>query len=89
MANGSPVKQSRLRAPNAHAPRRSAVMPSRFRFPMNQRLWIPLRTGSTDVFVFARLVPGATLEGAHVDHPDFRVVERFSPRSGRTRFGVW
>ena len=29
--NGSPVRQRRLRAPNAHAPSRSAVMPSRFR----------------------------------------------------------
>ena len=29
--NGSPVRQSRLRAPNAHAPNRSAVIPSRFR----------------------------------------------------------
>ena len=51
------------------------VMPEGFRFPMNQRLWTPLRTnpvgevrpGSTDVFVFARLVPGATLEGAHAE----------------------
>ena len=42
---------------------------------MNQRLWTPLRTnpvgevrpGSTDVFVFARLVPGATLEAAHAE----------------------
>ena len=51
------------------------VMPEGFRFPMNQRLWTPLRTnpvgdvrpGSSDVFVFARLVPGATLEGAHAE----------------------
>ena len=51
------------------------VMPEGFRFPMNQRLWTPLRTnpvgevrpGSTDVFVFARLVAGATLEGAHAE----------------------
>lgn len=51
------------------------VMPEGFRFPLNQRLWIPLRTnplgevrpGSTDVVVFARLVPGATLEGAHAE----------------------
>ena len=51
------------------------VMPEGFRFPMNQRLWTPLRTnsagevppGSTDVFVFARLVPGATLAGAHAE----------------------
>ncbi len=51
------------------------VMPEGFRFPMNQRLWTPLRTnppgevrpGGTDVFVFARLVPGATLESAHAE----------------------
>lgn len=43
------------------------VMPEGFRFPRNQRLWIPLRAGSTDVFVFARLVPGATLERAHAE----------------------
>jgi predicted permease len=51
------------------------VMPEGFRFPVNQRLWTPLRTippgevrpGRTDVFVFARLVPGATLEGAHAE----------------------
>ncbi len=51
------------------------VMPAGFRFPVSQRLWIPLRTnplgevrpGITDVVVFARLVPGATLEGAHAE----------------------
>jgi predicted permease len=51
------------------------VMPDGFRFPMNQRLWTPLRTnpvvevhpGSGDVFIFARLVPGATREGAHAE----------------------
>ena len=51
------------------------VMPEGFRFPMDQRLWTSLRTnpvgevrpGSTDVFVFARLVPGATLEAAHAE----------------------
>jgi putative ABC transport system permease protein len=51
------------------------VMPAGFRFPVNQRLWIPLRTnplaagrpGSTDVFVFARLIPGATLAGADAE----------------------
>jgi predicted permease len=48
------------------------VMPEGFRFPINQRLWTPLRPESVgdarpdgSVFVFARLVPGATLEGAH------------------------
>ena len=51
------------------------VMPAGFGFPVNQRLWIPLRTnplgevrpGITDVVVFARLVPGATLESAHAE----------------------
>ena len=42
------------------------VMPEGFRFPVNQRLWTPLRTNA-DVFVFARLAPGATLEGAHAE----------------------
>jgi putative ABC transport system permease protein len=48
------------------------VMPDGFRFPLNQHLWIPLRIDpvgkarpESDVFVFARLVPGATLERAH------------------------
>jgi predicted permease len=48
------------------------VMPNGFRFPLNQRLWIPLRIdpaaqagAESDVFVCARLVPGATLERAH------------------------
>ena len=39
------------------------VMPEGFRFPVNQRLWTPLRSNS-DVFTFARLVPGSTLQGA-------------------------
>ncbi len=51
------------------------VMPEGFRFPIDQRLWTPLRTnpvgevgpGRADAFVFARLVPGATLEGAHAE----------------------
>ena len=51
------------------------VMPPGFRFPVNQRLWIPLRTnppgealpGITDIVVFARLVPGATLASAHAE----------------------
>jgi predicted permease len=50
------------------------VMPRGFRFPVNQRLWMPLRIdqarearSGSDVFVFARLAPGATLEGAHVE----------------------
>ena len=51
------------------------VMPESFRFPMNQRLWLPLRTDAAgdgsrqpeDVFVFARLVPGAALERASAE----------------------
>jgi predicted permease len=50
------------------------VMPRGFRFPVNQRLWMPLRIdqagearSGSDVFVFARLASGATLEGAHAE----------------------
>jgi predicted permease len=50
------------------------VMPDGFRFPMNQRLWLPLDTDAvgeetpeSEVFVFARLVPGATLDRARSD----------------------
>src|SRR5262245_34269027 len=51
------------------------VMPQDFRFPINQRLWTPLRSNpvgdvlprSADVFVFARLAPGVTLERAHAE----------------------
>jgi predicted permease len=51
------------------------VMPEGFRFPINQRLWTPLRPnpagevrpGSADAFIFARLVPGATLERAQAE----------------------
>ena len=42
------------------------VMPEGFRFPLNQRLWTPLRTNA-DAFIFARLVPGATLERAQAE----------------------
>ena len=69
------------------------VMPEGFRFPMNQRLWTPLRTnpvgevrpGSTDVFVFARLVPGATLEARarRSDHGR-SLAARCRRRNGRT-----
>ena len=47
------------------------VMPDGFRFPVNQRLWIPLRIDpvskehpENDVFIFGRLAPGSTLEHA-------------------------
>ena len=48
------------------------VMPEGYRFPLNQRLWTPLRTDAIggradDVFVFARLASGATLERAHAE----------------------
>ena len=42
------------------------VMPEGFRFPINQRLWTPLRTNA-DAFIFARLVPGAPLERAQAE----------------------
>ena len=48
------------------------VMPDGYQFPVNQRLWTPLRTDvvgrrADDVFVFARLAPGATLQSAHAE----------------------
>lgn len=39
------------------------VMPDGFRFPVNQRLWTPLGSEG-DVFVFARLAPGSSRQGA-------------------------
>ena len=42
------------------------VMPEGFRFPLNQRLWTPLRNNA-DAVIFARLAPGATLEGAKAE----------------------
>jgi predicted permease len=42
------------------------VMPEGFGFPVNQRLWTPLRTDAA-AFIFARLAPGATLEGAQAE----------------------
>ncbi len=45
------------------------VMPDGFRFPVSQRLWLPLRVDpvgeerpDSDVFVFGRLAPGATAD---------------------------
>ena len=51
------------------------VMPEEFAFPVSQRIWIPLRTNPLDypgdqtpeVFVFARLAPGFTLESAQAE----------------------
>ena len=51
------------------------VMPEEFAFPVSQRIWIPLRTNPSessrdqppDVFVFARLAPGFTLESAQAE----------------------
>ena len=51
------------------------VMPREFAFPVSQRIWIPLRTNPSeysrdqppDVFVFARLAPGFTLESAQAE----------------------
>ncbi len=47
------------------------VMPEKFAFPNNQRLWIPLAPVAVsaprkqrDLNVFARLAPGATLASA-------------------------
>lgn len=51
------------------------VMPKDFSVPVNQRIWIPLRISPSDysrdqphdVFVFARLAPGFTLESAQAE----------------------
>ncbi len=51
------------------------VMPDQFAFPVNHRFWTPLRADPSDdardegpeVFVFARLAPGVTLEGAQAE----------------------
>jgi hypothetical protein len=59
------------------------VMPRGFRFPVNQRVWMPLqndhadeaRPGS-DVFVFARLGPGATRERAQAEVAALGVLPR-------------
>ena len=60
------------------------VMPEGFRFPINQRLWTPLRTSPVgemqparaDAFIFARLVPGATLERAQAEVATFGLLPR-------------
>jgi predicted permease len=51
------------------------VMPKGFGFPVNQRLWTPLRSNS-DAFIFARLAPGATLEGAQSEITTFGLLPR-------------
>lgn len=51
------------------------VMPARFGFPLHHRLWVPLRAVPVDyerldgpeIFVFGRLAPGATLDGAQAE----------------------
>jgi predicted permease len=47
------------------------VMPRGFRFPLNHRVWMPLRIDparpGSDVFVFSRLVPGVTLDRAQAE----------------------
>jgi putative ABC transport system permease protein len=51
------------------------VMPEEFAFPVNQQIWIPLRTNPLDyqgdqipgVFVFARLAPGFTQQSAQAE----------------------
>ncbi len=51
------------------------VMPAGFAFPVNHRLWVPLRLGvaqpepltGPDIMVFGRLAPGATFESAQAE----------------------
>jgi predicted permease len=50
------------------------VMPKGFKFPQNEALWVPFRKpleakrgDGDDLFVFGRLKPGATIDGATVE----------------------
>jgi predicted permease len=51
------------------------VMPEGFAFPVNYAMWVPLRVdpadsewgGGPSMYVFGRLAPGATLEGARAE----------------------
>lgn len=48
------------------------VMPAGFAFPINERIWTPLRhdpsvTAPREVFVFARLARGVTIEGSRAE----------------------
>jgi predicted permease len=61
------------------------VMPRGFRFPVNQRLWTPLRTSSGDGFVFARLAPGATLASAHAEAATVGLLPRNAAAGATTR----
>jgi predicted permease len=62
------------------------VMPEGFAFPVNHRLWAPLRAGSVqpepltgpDLMVFGRLAPAATLETAQAE------LETIGQRAART-----
>lgn len=58
------------------------VMPKGFGFPVNQRLWTPLRADA-NAFIFARLAPGATLEGAQAEVKTFGLLPR-DTRPGTT-----
>ena len=65
------------------------VMPAAFAFPVNERVWTPLRhdqsataRGTREVFVFARLAPGVTIEGSRRRSGDRRdAAARFRRRS--------
>jgi hypothetical protein len=63
------------------------VMPQGFGFPVSQRLWTPLRSSPAgeraDAFIFARLAPGATLEGAQAEVATFGLLPR-EPAPGTT-----
>ena len=68
------------------------VMPVGFRFPINQRLWTPLRTnpigavrpGSEGAVIFARLAPGATLEHAQAEVSTFGLLPGDRDRAAGT-----
>lgn len=59
------------------------VMPKGFAFPVSQRIWIPLRTGPSEVFVFARLAPGFTMESAASEVATLGLLDQ--PRLARPR----
>lgn len=63
------------------------VMPPDFAFPVNHRLWVPLRAeGADDLMagpngsVFARLVPGASLESAQAELNTLGLLPRVTDR---------
>jgi len=62
------------------------VMPEGFKFPMKEHLWLPLpRRQAGDIFVFARLAPGATLEQAGSEVATLGLLPPDVPAAGPAR----